>query len=208
MEPENASHTQNYRQMLSKLGEDAATRNLTPQEAAQAFMVEELDEGAAVVHQSYDPPTEQALEAALTDAELFVSYNVPAKAIPPLEAVLHLAPRDITLHQRLAVLYARGERYADAARMCQILSDIYREEGYEKDFLRYQEAARKYALRAPAGQPAATPPAQPRPQAVAPPPVRHTAPEPSVTAEEPSQEGAASSVQEFTFDVPDHLLLE
>ncbi|HKF23698.1 MAG TPA: tetratricopeptide repeat protein, partial [Candidatus Angelobacter sp.] len=148
MEPENALHNQNYKQMLSKLGEDPATRHLTPQEAAQAFMVEELDEGAAVVHQTYDPPTEKALEAALTDAELFVSYNVPSKAIPPLEAVLHMAPRDVVLHQRLAVLYARAERYADAARMCQVLSDIYRELGHDKDAVRYQEAARKYALRA------------------------------------------------------------
>ena len=48
MEPENALHAQNYKQMLAKLGEDSATRILTPDEAAQAFMVEELDETAAV----------------------------------------------------------------------------------------------------------------------------------------------------------------
>ncbi len=46
MEPENALHAQNHRQMLAKLGEDSATRILTPEEAAQAFMVEELDESA------------------------------------------------------------------------------------------------------------------------------------------------------------------
>ena len=57
MEPENVLHSQNYKQMLAKLGEDSATRILTPEEAAQAFMVEELDETAPAVHQSYDPPT-------------------------------------------------------------------------------------------------------------------------------------------------------
>ena len=30
MEPENALHAQNYKQMLAKLGEDSATRILTP----------------------------------------------------------------------------------------------------------------------------------------------------------------------------------
>src|SRR5262249_35212513 len=148
LEPENSLHGQNYRQMLSKLGEDSTTRTLSPEEAAQAFMVEELDEGAAVVHQSYDPPTEKAIEAALTDAELFASYNVPSKAIPPLEAVLHMAPHDVTLNQRLPVLYARGERFGDPAPLCQLLSNIYRELGHEKDAARYFEASRKYALRA------------------------------------------------------------
>ena len=93
MEPENALHAQNHRQMLAKLGEDSATRILTPEEAAQAFMVEELDETATPVQQNYDPPTEKAIESALTDAELYVSYNVPSKAIPPLEAALPLAPQ-------------------------------------------------------------------------------------------------------------------
>src|SRR5262249_13532136 len=171
LEPENSLHGQNYRQMISKLGEDPSTRALSPEEAVQAFMVEELDEGAAVVHQSYDPPTEKALEAALTDAELFASYNVPAKAIPPLEAVLHMAPHDITLTQLLAVLYTRSERYGDAARVCQTLSDIYRELGHEKDAARYLEASRKYALRAPSRAPS-----QPQPSRVVPPST--TAPEP------------------------------
>src|SRR5215813_8207254 len=213
MEPENSLHNQNYKQMLSKLGEDPATRHLSPQEAAQAFMVEELDEGAAVVHQTYDPPTEKALEAALTDAELFVSYNVPSKAIPPLEAVLHMAPRDVVLHQRLAMLYARGERFADAARMCQVLSDIYRELGHEKDAVRYQEAARKYSLRAPAAAPSPAAFAAPAPAAPAPPaprapqPVAALHPEPPAAQEAPA-EGDAASVQAFTFDVPAHPLIE
>ena len=150
MEPENALHGQNYKQMLAKLGEDSATRILTPEEAAQAFMVEELDETAPSVHQNYDPPTEKAIESALTDAELYVSYNVPSKAIPPLEAALPLAPQDVNLNQRLASLYARAERFADAARMYQNLSSIYEELGHPADAAKYLEAAKKYALRAPA----------------------------------------------------------
>ncbi|HET7871480.1 MAG TPA: tetratricopeptide repeat protein, partial [Terriglobales bacterium] len=194
LEPENAQHAQNYRQMLVKLGEDSASRILSPEEAAQAFMVEELVDNSPMVQQKYDPPTESAIEAALTDAELFVSYNVPSKAIPPLEAALPLAPQDITLNQRLATLYARAERWADAARMCGNLSEIYRELGHATEAARYMEAARKYQLRAPGASPSRAVVAAPRPAASAP-VVQEPPPQP-VPVEEPS-------IQEFSFDVPE-----
>jgi tetratricopeptide (TPR) repeat protein len=199
LEPENALHGQNHRQMLAKLGEDSATRILTPEEAAQAFMVEELDEGSPVVQQKYDPPTETAIEAALTDAELFVSYNVPSKAIAPLEAALPLAPKDVALNQRLATLYARAERWGDAARVCQNLSEIYRELGHAKESAKYLEASRKYGLRANAG-------ATPAPSRTAEPPT----PQPAAPISPVIEVGpdTAPSVQEFTFDVPDHLATE
>lgn len=202
IEPENALHGQNHRQMLVKLGEDSASRILTPEEAAQAFMVEELDDNAVVVHQKYDTPTETAIEAALTDAELYVSYNVPSKAIAPLEAALPLAPQDITLNQRLATLYARAERYEDASKICQNLSDIYHELGHATEAAKYQEAARKYALRAgvvPSAA-AAMRAAEPLPvQAAQPPSQNMTVPSPP-PAIAPAEE-TASSVQEFSFDV-------
>jgi tetratricopeptide (TPR) repeat protein len=206
IEPENALHSQSYRQVLARLGEDSVSRDLSPEEATQAFMLEELDEGTAV-HQSYDPPTEQAIEAALTDAELFVSYNVPGKAIPPLEAVLPMAPRDVALNQRLAMLYARGERYADAARVCQVLSDVYHELGHAKDAARYQEAARKYSLRAPGGAPAVARATAAVPHTAPPPPLPPIAmaPQAPVEVDLPTE---APSVQEFSFDVPDHLMTE
>ncbi len=211
MEPENALHAQNYKQMLAKLGEDSATRILTPEEAAQAFMVEELDETATQVQQSYDPPTEKAIESALTDAELYVSYNVPAKAIPPLEAALPLAPKDVNLNQRLASLYARAERYGDAARMYQNLSKIYDELGHPAEAAKYLEAAKKFALRAPATAapvaPAAPPLAPAPPKATWPPlPVETkpvAPPEPVVEAPAELEAEAAPSVQEFSFDAAD-----
>ena len=210
MEPENALHAQNYKQMLAKLGEDSATRILTPEEAAQAFMVEELDETATPVQQNYDPPTEKAIESALTDAELYVSYNVPAKAIPPLEAALPLAPKDVNLNQRLASLYARAERYGDAARMYQNLSKIYEELGHPAEAAKYLEAAKKFALRAPAtAAPVApaTPPAPAAAKTTWPPlPVETkpaASPEPVVEAPVELEAEAAPSVQEFSFDAAD-----
>ena len=189
LEPENSLHGQNYKQMLAKLGEDSATRILSPEEAAQAFMVEELVDNAPAVQQKYDPPTESAIEAALTDAELFVSYNVPSKAIPPLEAALPLAPKDVNLNQRLASLYARAERWADAARMCQNLSEIYRELGHPNEAAKYQEAGRKYQLRAPQTA-----------QARQPEPLVASEPEPAVIS--PHLEPAGEpSIKEFSFDI-------
>jgi tetratricopeptide (TPR) repeat protein len=211
MEPENAIHAQNHKQMLAKLGEDSATRILTPEEAAQAFMVEELDETATPVQQSYDPPTERAIESALTDAELYVSYNVPAKAIPPLEAALPLAPKDVNLNQRLASLYVRAERFADAARMYQNLSKIYDELGHPAEAAKYLEAAKKFALRAPATAAPVTPVAPPPTPAAAkhswPPlpvePKPAAPPEPVAEAPVEIEPESAPSVQEFSFDAAD-----
>jgi tetratricopeptide (TPR) repeat protein len=211
MEPENALHAQSYKQMLVKLGEDSASRILSPEEAAQAFMVEELDENAPSVHQNYDPPTERAIESALTDAELYVSYNVPSKAIPPLEAALPLAPQDVNLNQRLATLYARAERYADAARMYQNLSQIYEEAGHPSEAAKYLEAAKKYALRTPAATAAAAAPAPAKP-AWPPVPAETKAapapPEPVAQVAAEIEVEAAPSVQEFTFDTPEPVSIE
>ncbi len=208
MEPENAHHAQNYKQMLVKLGEDSATRILTPEEAAQAFMVEELDETAPPVHQAYDPPTEKAIESALTDAELYVSYNVPAKAIPPLEAALPLAPQDVNLNQRLASLYVRAERYDDAARLYQNLSDIYKELGHPSESARYLEASKRYALRASqtsavSAASAVAEPARTSKPTWPPQPAAATAPAPAVAAPVEMQMEAEPSIQEFSFDTPE-----
>src|SRR5205807_8555557 len=190
LEPENPLHTQNYRQMLVKLGEDSAVRPLTAEEGSQALMVEELEHAAPVVHQQYTGAVEKVLEGALTDAELFVSYNVPLKAIAPLEAALPLAPHDVALNQRLASLYVRADRYGDAARVCKTLSEVFAGAGHRSEADRYAEAAEKYSLRA------ATMPAAPAPAVKAPEP----APAISVPVEElpapPASIGPTATVQE------------
>src|SRR5260370_7186288 len=111
-----------------------------------------------------------------------------------------MAPRDVAVNQRLAVLYGRGERYADAARVCQVLSDVYPELGHDKDAARYQEAPRKYALRAPAPAPSMAARA-PVPHApVAPPPPMPT-PVPPPTPTHPIPPDTAPSVHQFTYHV-------
>ncbi|MBZ5568116.1 MAG: tetratricopeptide repeat protein [Acidobacteriia bacterium] len=147
-EPENPAHEQNYRQVLAKLGEDAAIRPLTQAEGSQAFMVDELEMTAPTVAQEYPEAVAESVKAALTDSELLDSYNLPEKALAPLEKVLPQAPRDVRLNQRLASLYAAADRFADAARCCQILESVYRQVGHLDEAKQYAEMAAKYAERA------------------------------------------------------------
>ncbi|HYN15608.1 MAG TPA: tetratricopeptide repeat protein [Terriglobales bacterium] len=148
LEPENPLHAQNYRQVSARLGDDATTRPLTPDEGAQALMVDELEIHAPVVDQEYPLEVARAVRTALTDSELLDSYNLPSKAIAPLEAALPSAPRDVLLNQRLASLYVRAERYSDAARCCDILRSVYRKAGHDELAAQYAEMSAKYHERA------------------------------------------------------------
>ncbi|MGH9649897.1 MAG: tetratricopeptide repeat protein, partial [Terriglobales bacterium] len=162
LEPDNELHLQSYKQVIARLGEDSAVRPLTPEEGAQAFMVDELEHTAPTLEVTYSEEIGNAVKAAITDSELFDSYNLPAKAIGPLEAVLSKAPRDPQVNQRLASLYARANRFEEAARCCDMLTDIYIEAGHGDQARQYREMASKYRERA--RQPGAV---EPSPAAVA-----------------------------------------
>src|SRR5207253_1353324 len=77
-------------------------------------------------------------------AELFESYNMPMKAIAPLEAVLPQAPPDSQVSQRLASLYARSGRLPEAIQCCNVLQRVYSEAGFPDQAARYREMAGKY----------------------------------------------------------------
>ncbi len=153
LEPENSVHAQNYRQVSARLGEHAANHPLAQDEKGQALMVDELEIQAPKLDQEYPPEVAGAVRSALTDSELLDSYNLPAKAIAPLEAALPSAPQDVLLNQRLASLYARAERYSDAARCCDVLQTVYRQAGHEELAAQYAEMSAKYHQRA--GEPVA-----------------------------------------------------
>jgi len=200
LEPENPLHNQNYKQMMSRLGEDSLSRPLSVEAGQQAVMADELEHTAPEIPQNYESSVEKAIEAALTDAELFVSYNVPSKAVAPLEDALPLAPRDVRLNQRLATLYYRAERYADAARSCEVLSGVYREHGHDKEADKYAQAAGNYLSRV-SGQPA---PAKPVPAAPAAPPAKPSpAPAFIPEPEAPAAPQSEATIHEFTFEPPE-----
>jgi pilus assembly protein FimV len=144
-EPQNPMHMQNYQQVVGMMGGTTGSRLITAEEGT--VLVEELEATATPLDQRYAPEIALALRAALTDAELFVSYNMPDKAIGPLMAALPIAPQDVRLNQRLAALHTRAERFGDAAACCRTLESVYAEAGLAEEAYRYGELAKRYEER-------------------------------------------------------------
>ena len=99
LEPENQLHARNYQQVAGRLGTPSSSHLITPEEGA--VMVDELEATAPFIDQRYSDEVALFVRAALTDAELFISYNMPAKALGPLLSALPQAPRDLRVNQRL-----------------------------------------------------------------------------------------------------------
>jgi len=146
LEPQNQLHTQNYEQMLARLGGKASGTSLITAEEG-AVLVDELEATAPFIDQRYADDVALAVRAALTDAELFISYNMPAKALGPLMSALPKAPKDLRINQRLAALHTRASRFAEAAVCCRTLQQLYHEAGNADEATRYAELADKYEQR-------------------------------------------------------------
>jgi tetratricopeptide (TPR) repeat protein len=146
LEPQNQLHARNYQQIVEKLGGAVAPRLISAEEGS--ILIEELETTAPFIDQIYADDVALAVRAALTDAELFISYNMPEKALAPLLGELPKAPRDLRLNQRLAALYNRGERFKEAAVCCRTLESIYHDAGYPEEATRYGELAARYEERA------------------------------------------------------------
>ncbi len=120
LEPQNQLHARNYQQIVGKVG-GSTPRFISAEEGS--ILIEELETTAPFIDQRYEDEVALSVRAALTDAELFISYNMPEKALTPLLTVLPKAPQDLRLNQRLAALHNRAERSAEAAICCRTLRD-------------------------------------------------------------------------------------
>jgi len=145
LEPANQMHAQNYQQMTHQIASTDAEHLITAEEGAG--VMDELEANAPFIEQRYDDEVALALKAALTDAELFMSYNMPAKALDPLIGVLPSAPRDLRLNQRLAALHTRAGRFAEAAVCCRTLESLYHDAGHADEASKYSDLAAKYEQR-------------------------------------------------------------
>jgi tetratricopeptide (TPR) repeat protein len=151
VEPQNPLHMQNYQQVVSQLGGTSGSKLITPEEAV--VLIDDLEATAPSVHQHYTDEIALAVRSALTDAELFISYNMPAKALGPLVGALPLAPSDLRLNQRLAALHTRAGRFAEAALCCRTLQTVYHEAEYPEEASRYGELSERYEERSSAPTP-------------------------------------------------------
>jgi tetratricopeptide (TPR) repeat protein len=145
VEPQNQLHMQNYQQVVNQLSGSSGTKLISSEEAS--VIVDELEATAPSIHQHYSDEVALAVRSALTDAELFISYNMPAKALGPLVAALPQAPGDLRLNQRLAALHTRAGRFSEAAVCCRTLQSIYSEAEYPEEATRYGELADRYEER-------------------------------------------------------------
>jgi len=141
-EPQNQLHMQNYQQVVSRMEGAAPALGITAEEGA--VIVEELEAIAPVIDQAYPDDVAIAVRSAVTDADLFLSYNLPDKAVVPLLGVLAQAPRDARLNQRLAALHTRFHRFTEAAVCCRTLESVYHDAGFPDEAVRYGELAARY----------------------------------------------------------------
>jgi tetratricopeptide (TPR) repeat protein len=143
-EPQNAMHMQNYQQVVDRMAGTSpqSGHGITAEEGG--LIVEELEATAPVIDQSYPDEIAVAVRSAVTEADLFLSYNLPDKAIVPLLGALPQAPRDVRLNQRLAALHTRFQQFTDAAVCCRTLESAYHDAGYPDEAIRYGELASRY----------------------------------------------------------------
>ena len=154
LEPANPMHAKNYQQVAEKQGTANVQHLITPEEGA--VLLEELEATAPFIEQKNDDEALQALRAAMTDAELFISYNMPAKALEPLISVLPKAPRDLRVNQKLAALQTRAGKFAEAAACCRTLESIYQDANHSEEAARYGDLAAKYEQRSGGAAPPAS----------------------------------------------------
>ena len=201
-EPENSMHAQNYQQVLERMEGSASVSGITAEEGA--LIVEELEATAPVIDESYPDQVAIALRSAITDADLFLSYNLPDKAVVPLLSVLPQSPRDVRLNQRLAALHTRYGRFKEAAVCCRTLESVYHEAGYPDEAVRYGELAARYeqTVESVAPKKARAAVSSGEPKQAAWPTSAPVVPEPAVEEESAPAEFSIDSVGEMEVEVP------
>jgi hypothetical protein len=87
------------------------------------------------------PEPVSEISTALLDAELFVKYHAPERAIKRLRTALERSPRSIQLRERLREVAASHKHLEEAARQCLALASLYIErEDLETAYDRLLEA--------------------------------------------------------------------
>ncbi|HKW67203.1 MAG TPA: tetratricopeptide repeat protein, partial [Terriglobales bacterium] len=143
LDPNNPAYTQKCNRLVQQAGPDTGHG-----ETAVPLSVEDLNINAPELDQGYGAEMAAEVQRLVTETDLFVSYNLAPKAVEPLEAALAKVPNDLRINQRLAALYVRAGRLAEAAECCRKIHEVYLKAGFHDSALQYQEAAKKYAQRA------------------------------------------------------------
>ena len=68
---------------------------------------------------------EHDVESALLDADLFVKYKAPGRAVKRLQTALEMNPRSVELRERLRTICSTHKLPEEAARQCLALASLY-----------------------------------------------------------------------------------
>lgn len=68
---------------------------------------------------------DESVEGALLDAELFVKYKAPQRALERLQEAVAHHPRSIVLREKLREIAVAHARTEEAARQCLVLANLY-----------------------------------------------------------------------------------
>src|SRR5919202_4846797 len=68
---------------------------------------------------------DESVEAAILDADLFVKYKAPQRAMERLQEAINHWPRSIVLREKLREVAFTHEREDEAARQCLVLVNLY-----------------------------------------------------------------------------------
>ncbi len=107
-------------------------------------VLDDLNTSAPPVEQKYPEALATELHQAITDADLYISYKSPEKAMPALVAVLPKAPNDVPINQRLAALHVRAGRLDEAAECCRTLESAYAQAGHREYATKYGKLADRF----------------------------------------------------------------
>ncbi len=147
MEPSNPQHLEHYRQIVAQLGDSTTASPLSADDGDTKELESFNELPPALPGTSYSKEVREAIRAAMTEADLYESYNLPSSAVLQLESVLRTVPRDPQVNCRLAILYAKMGRWIEAADRCAVVSTAYAGAGCEDDSHRFAAYARSYRER-------------------------------------------------------------
>lgn len=81
------------------------------------------------------------IESIMLDADLFIKYKAPERAVQILQESLERSPRSIPLREKLREVCATQGEISEAARQCLALANLYiTREAFESAYDRLQEA--------------------------------------------------------------------
>jgi tetratricopeptide (TPR) repeat protein len=87
------------------------------------------------------PFSQLSVESVLLDADLFVKYKSPERAVALLQKAIQRSPRSIPLREKLKEISAAQKNPTEAARQCLALVNLYiNREEFEHAYDRLQEA--------------------------------------------------------------------